>query len=214
LTRGVQGRFLFVGERLCLDFVNTRVVVHNQLVDLLQGFPDWVEWSLEAKFLNPSQARQALRRWKRSPQTPGALEVAKAFRESLRLAVEHAVRRDRIPESSISQINALLRHPIGYSVLAYDQDRLEMERRLVFNEPIHLVVPVAESAADLFSHGDWSLIKKCENPACVLYFYDTTKNRARRWCSMNLCGNRMKVAAFYRRHRHARAGQTIPDVSQ
>jgi len=79
LTRGVQGRFLFVGERLCLDFVNTRVVVHNQLVDLLQGFPDWVEWSLEAKFLNPSQARQALRRWKRSPQTPGALEVARHF---------------------------------------------------------------------------------------------------------------------------------------
>jgi len=214
LTRGVQGRFLFVGERLCLDFVNTRVVVHNQLVDLLQGFPDWVEWFLEAKVLNSSQARQALRRWKGSPQASGAFEVVKAFRESLRMVVEHAVRRDRIPESSISQINALLRHPIGYSVLAYDQDRLEMERRLVFNEPIHLVVPVAESAADLFSHGDWSLIKKCENPACVLYFYDTTKNRARRWCSMNLCGNRMKVAAFYRRHRHARAGQTIPDVSQ
>jgi len=206
LTRGTQGRFLFVGERLCLDFVNTRVVLHSQFVELLQGLPDWVEWSLEAKVLNPSQARQALRRWKRSPQTPGALEVAKAFRESLRLAVEHVVRRDRIPQSSISQINALLRHPIGYSVLACGQDRLEMQRRLVFDEPIHLLVPIAESAADLFSHADWSLIKKCENPACVLYFCDTTKNHARRWCSMNLCGNRMKVAAFYRRHSNTKPG--------
>jgi predicted RNA-binding Zn ribbon-like protein len=204
LTRGTQGGFLFVGERLCLDFVNTRVVVHSQLVDLLQGFPDWVEWSVEAKVLNPRQARQALRRWKGSPQTTAALEVARAFRESLRLAVEHTVRRDRIPEGSISQINALLRHPITYSVLAYGQDRLEMQRRLVFDEPIHLLVPIAESAADLFSHGDWRLIKKCENSACVLYFYDTSKNHARRWCSMNLCGNRMKVAAFYRRHRNAK----------
>ena len=214
LTRGVQGRFLFVGERLCLDFVNTRGVVHSQLVDLLQGFPDWVEWSLEAKVLNSSQARQALRHWKGSRQTAGAFDLAKAFRESLRLAVEQAVRRDRIPESSISEINALLRHPIGYSVLAYGQDQLEMQRRLVFDEPIHLLVPVAESAADLVSHGDWSLIKKCENPACVLYFYDTTKNHARRWCSMSLCGNRMKVAAFYRRRRNTKAEQMIPDVSQ
>ena len=95
----------------------------SQLVDLLQGFSDWVEWSLEAKVLNPSQARQALRRWKGSPQIAGALEVAKAFRESLRLAVEHTVRRDRIPESSIRRINALLRRPIGYSVLACGEDR-------------------------------------------------------------------------------------------
>ena len=56
LTRGVQGRFLFIGERLCLDFVNTRVVVRSQLVDLLQGFADWVDWSLAAKVVNPSQA--------------------------------------------------------------------------------------------------------------------------------------------------------------
>jgi predicted RNA-binding Zn ribbon-like protein len=179
--------------------------VNGQLVDLLQGFPDWVEWSLKAKVLNPNQARLALRRWKRSPQAAGALEVAKRFRESLRLAVEHILGRERVPRSSVSQINALLRHPIGYSILTYGQDRLEMQRGLVFNEPSHLLVPVAESAADLFSHGDLSLIKKCENPACVLYFYDTTKNHARRWCSMNLCGNRMKVAAFYRRHRNAKA---------
>ena len=197
--------FLFVGERLCLDFVDTRIAVHGQLVDLLRRFPDWVEWSLEAKVLNRNQARQALRRWKGSAQAADALEVAKAFRESLRMAVERIVGRERVPESSVSQINALLRHPIGYSVLAHGQDRLELQRRLVFNEPIHLLVPVADSAADLFSHGDWSLIKKCDNPACVLYFYDTTKNHARRWCSMSLCGNRMKVAAFYRRHRKAKA---------
>jgi predicted RNA-binding Zn ribbon-like protein len=206
----VQGRFLFVGERLSLDFVNTRVVVHGQLVDLLQDFLDWVEWSLEAKVLNPSQARQALRRWKGKPQAARALEVANAFRESLRLAVKHIVGRDRVPESSITQINALLRHPIRYPILAYGQDRLEMQRRLVFDKPIHLLVPVAESAAELFSQGDLSLIKKCDNPACVLYFYDTTKNHARRWCSMNLCGNRMKVAAFYRRNRTVKGPSNTP----
>ena len=55
LTRGVQGRFLFVGERLCLDFVNTRVVVHSQLVDLLQGFSDWLECRLRLRSLIPAR---------------------------------------------------------------------------------------------------------------------------------------------------------------
>jgi len=214
LTRGVQGRFLFIGERLCLDFVNTRVVVRSQLVDLLQGFADWVDWSLAAKVVNPSQAKHALRCWKRSLKATGALEAAKAFRESLRGAVERIAKGESVPVDTISRTNALLRHPIRYSILAYVQHRLETQRRLVFDEPIHLLAPVAESAADLFSNGDWSLIKKCENPACVLYFYDTTKNHARRWCSMNLCGNRMKVAAFYRRRRNTKAEQMIPDVSQ
>jgi len=38
-------------------------------------------------------------------------------------------------------------------------------------------VPVAESAMDLLCDGDPTLVRKCENPACVLYFYDATKNR-------------------------------------
>jgi predicted RNA-binding Zn ribbon-like protein len=205
LTRGARGRFLFVGERLCLDFVNTRIVVNGQLVELLQGFPDWVEWSLEARALNPGQARQALRRWKGTPQAAGAFEVAKAFRESLRGAAERIATGGKVPENAINRINAVLRHPVYYSSLAPSREGLEVYRHLVYDKPIQLLVPVGESAADLFSHGDLSLIKKCDNPACVLYFYDTTKNHARRWCSMNLCGNRMKAAAFYERHRNAKA---------
>ncbi|MCI0410524.1 MAG: CGNR zinc finger domain-containing protein, partial [Acidobacteria bacterium] len=54
---------------------------------------------------------------------------------------------------------------------------------------------------DLLSEGDLTLVRKCENPACILYFHDTTKNHARRWCSMRACGNRAKVAAHYRRRR-------------
>jgi predicted RNA-binding Zn ribbon-like protein len=53
----------------------------------------------------------------------------------------------------------------------------------------------------LLRMADLTLIKKCKNPACVLYFYDTTKNHARNWCSMQLCGNREKVAAYFRRKR-------------
>jgi hypothetical protein len=54
---------------------------------------------------------------------------------------------------------------------------------------------------DLLCYADPSLVKKCEDAACVLFFYDTTKNHSRRWCSMSVCRNRMKVAAHYQRLR-------------
>jgi predicted RNA-binding Zn ribbon-like protein len=64
-----------------------------------------------------------------------------------------------------------------------------------------LLVPIAEAAADLLCAGNFEYLRKCENPACVLLFYDTTKNHRRRWCSMAACGNRAKVAQFYQRQR-------------
>ncbi|RDI42529.1 CGNR zinc finger domain-containing protein [Nocardia mexicana] len=42
-------------------------------------------------------------------------------------------------------------------------------------------------------------IKQCAHPQCVLYFYDTSKNGARRWHSMTTCGNRAKAARHYAR---------------
>ncbi len=75
----------------------------------------------------------------------------------------------------------------------------EKRFRAEFREPAQLLWPVAESACDLLCYADLTLVKKCENPICVLFFYDTTKNHSRRWCSMSVCGNRMKVAAHYQR---------------
>ncbi|MEK8104393.1 CGNR zinc finger domain-containing protein [Micromonospora sp. M12] len=40
-------------------------------------------------------------------------------------------------------------------------------------------------------------------PACVLHFYDTSRNGTRRWCSMDGCGGRAKAARHYQRHRAA-----------
>lgn len=61
------------------------------------------------------------------------------------------------------------------------------------------VTLLAEAAARLLTEKDLTLVRRCENPACVLHFYDTSRNHRRRWCSMDICGNRMKVAAHYRR---------------
>ena len=66
-------------------------------------------------------------------------------------------------------------------------------------KPEDLFAPLAHSAATLFAEADRNRIRKCGQ--CVLHFYDTSKKGTRRWCSMQLCGNRAKVAAYAARRR-------------
>ncbi|MEV0292639.1 CGNR zinc finger domain-containing protein [Nocardia sp. NPDC050710] len=47
--------------------------------------------------------------------------------------------------------------------------------------------------------GTWPRLKTCREPSCRWAFYDHSRNHGRTWCSMNVCGNRVKVRAAQRR---------------
>ncbi|MBV9226183.1 MAG: CGNR zinc finger domain-containing protein [Acidobacteriaceae bacterium] len=51
----------------------------------------------------------------------------------------------------------------------------------------------------MFSDTDPARVRQCES--CVIHFYDTSKKRTRRWCNMQICGNKQKVAAYAQRQR-------------
>lgn len=57
----------------------------------------------------------------------------------------------------------------------------------------------AQSYLELLSEAP-ERIRQCAHPSCVLYFYDTSKNGTRRWCSMKTCGNRAKAQRFQQSH--------------
>lgn len=196
-----ESKFIFVGNHRCLDFINTRIVDKGSPVDMLVDFSDMVNWLVQAQVLEEKEANEELLKWNGKPEGKDVFEQALAFRAVLYDMVERIVKGKPIQQSTIEEINKMLRHRVGYTQLTRVRSRFETRFHVESGNPIQLIVPVAESANDLLCYGDLSLIKKCENPVCVLYFYDVSKNHARRWCSMNICGNRMKVAAHYRRHR-------------
>jgi predicted RNA-binding Zn ribbon-like protein len=79
--------------------------------------------------------------------------------------------------------------------------RNSLSKELWFDpqEPEDLFAPLAHSAATLFAEACRERVRKCAQ--CVLHFHDTSKKGTRRWCSMRLCGNRLKVAAYAARRR-------------
>lgn len=63
--------------------------------------------------------------------------------------------------------------------------------------------PIGEllmSVTGAMAAGNWNRLKVCANDACQSAFYDSSRNRSGRWCSMATCGNRMKGRAYRQRH--------------
>jgi predicted RNA-binding Zn ribbon-like protein len=194
-------RFLFIGNYLCLDFINTEMVVERRPVDCLSGFDRLIAWLVQAQTLDRRKAEEILSRWNGSRDAETTFQRALGFRTTLRDMAGRIVKGQSVPQSAIAQINEWLRYQNGHAELKRSKAGFEKRFQAGLDAPAQLLWPVAESACDLLCYGDLSLVKKCENAACVLFFYDTTKNHSRRWCSMSFCGNRMKVAAHYQRLR-------------
>ncbi|WP_235878822.1 CGNR zinc finger domain-containing protein [Saccharopolyspora karakumensis] len=62
---------------------------------------------------------------------------------------------------------------------------------------------LAAAVATVRITGEVDRIKRCPAEDCGWVFWDSTKNRSRRWCSMQVCGNRSKARAFASRRRPA-----------
>lgn len=217
---------LFVGNALWLDFVNTRYIVRNRPVDVLVSFAALVEWLAESAALSADDARAAIARWDGTAEGADLLKEALALRDALRDLADLFATGTQAPQASdraggrdagapaaiavaVAAINGILRANVSYDELTPVPDqtgpvvRYARHARLTGSAPLRLLAPLADSASELLCGGDPSRVHRCGNPKCVLYFYDTTRNRRRLFCSPAGCGNRVKAAARYRRSRES-----------
>ncbi|MEW7847324.1 CGNR zinc finger domain-containing protein [Massilia aurea] len=96
-------------------------------------------------------------------------------------------------------LNRYLEALASTPVLEWKETQPQLARRGAGASPERALGILAESVAALLAEGEFSLVRQCEHPECVLWFYDRTKSHRRRWCSMALCGNRHKAAEFRKR---------------
>jgi predicted RNA-binding Zn ribbon-like protein len=185
--------FVFLGDHPVLDFLNSLPRVNGELVDLWNDDEDVLRWLAHAGIrANGSAEMEPL----------ALLHAARLLREIIHKAIE---RRKSEKPVDVRPLNAFLAKCESHlELITLPQRSLEVERRWEARTPEQLLAPIAEAAAELLATGDFDLVRECEDQECVLWFYDRTKSHQRRWCSMAICGNRNKVAAFReRQQRHA-----------
>jgi predicted RNA-binding Zn ribbon-like protein len=191
--------FLFVGNELALDFLNTRPVQNGEPSELLPDFSALLRWFQAAGVLNSRQVGSLQRQWGGSANARRTTEAMRQLREKLRKDILDWERSGSVQHSTQGQLNKLMaEHPMRSRLRTNGKSYLT-ELWFKPREPEDLFAPLAHSAATLFVTADRKRVRKCAQ--CVLHFYDTSKKGTRRWCRMQLCGNRLKVAAYATRRR-------------
>ena len=191
--------FLFVGNHLALDFLNTCPVQDGEPTELLPDFDALLRWFHASGLLTSHELRNLLQEWGESVRAQRVVEAVRELRERLRNEVLSWKRRGTVHHSTIDELNRLLaEHPMRTRLKGIGS-ALSTELWFEPRRPEDLFAPLAHGAARLFANVDRNRVRKCGQ--CVLHFYDTSKKGTRRWCSMQLCGNRLKVAAYAARER-------------
>lgn len=194
-----RGPFIFVGDRLALDLVNTRLHAPAPPTELLRDEIDLASWAEAAALPYADALRQQL---DASPPPLRATIVSdvKMLREAIHEGIEQWTTGQLDPRN-VDAINRALARAPRYLQLRTGRGGITGE--LVASAPAidRLFADVARSAAQLIRSTTPKRVKHCEGPTCSLVFYDGSKPGTRRWCSMALCGRDAKVRALRSRRR-------------
>ncbi|MBV8808616.1 MAG: CGNR zinc finger domain-containing protein [Acidobacteriaceae bacterium] len=198
--------FLFLGNQLVLDFLNTCPVQNGEPTELLQDFGALLGWFQAANLLRSREAANLQQRWGESSRARRVVKAMQELREKIRRDVLAWERGGPVHHSAAGELNRLMAdHPMR-TRLKTNENGSSTELYFEPRQPEDLFAPLAHSAAMLFANVDRKRVRKCDE--CVLHFHDTSKKGTRRWCSMLLCGNRQKVAAYADRQRLRRRRMT------
>ncbi|WP_340558554.1 CGNR zinc finger domain-containing protein [Streptomyces sp. GSL17-111] len=174
------------GEPLAVDLLNTRWIDGGTPHDLLTGVDGLAVW-----LADPSVSRAL--GGQPVPATPDTLDGLRAARAALAAVIDTPSPDDAARDA----LNAVLAHGRVRRTLEPNGPRSRVEvddaswypAWLAADNYLHLVTEHPER------------LRACANDACVLHFYDVSRNGTRRWCSMAGCGNRAKAHRHHTRHR-------------
>lgn len=186
---GIPAEAPRVGDHLAMDLLNTQARSEGQVVDYWNTGADVLRW-LERHHVAPAAKR---------PRVASADLLAQG--KQLRTVVHDLIAARKAGQDvDVDRLNKYLQGYLTAPQLLRDSDGHFTLARSPHGDAIaSLLGPVAEATAQLLVDGDFALVKQCEHPDCILWFYDRTKSHKRRWCSMALCGNRYKAAQFRKR---------------
>jgi predicted RNA-binding Zn ribbon-like protein len=188
--------FVFVGDHPAVDFANTLVISGDQLTDLLQDWTDVVNWLGRTKQSTDSRLQTP------SSRSKEAVKSVVNLRQDWKAELDRLVAGGKVSDDFIEKLNRFLAEDLSHEILHKSGKtgfHLDRSASQLSGEKLALVL-IARQIAHFLAEANFAYLHRCANTtSCVLYFYDTTKNHRRQWCSVATCGNRHKVAQFRKR---------------
>lgn len=195
------------GGYLALDFANT---VHDFNAeterDEVVDYGALVTWSERTGILSGAEARELHEEGRRHPRkAESVLGEARDLRRKI-YETFAAIARGETPKPSLLRSlerewasamthATLVARPAGVAWTWGNSGALD-----------RMLWPIVGSAVELVTSPDAARVRQCDANDCTWLFLDKTKNKSRRWCDMDSCGNREKARRHYRKRRGSHAG--------
>ena len=199
------GSLDLIADDLALNFANT---------ESGRGFPSHqnhfraaanvVEWLRHAKALSVEETAWLRKRVaERADLAADLLAQAVALRVAIHDIGAALGRRAKPPEAALANLSALHARCVAKAELAPGAVSCHWLWNVRASPVEAALGPIALAAVRLFTEGDFHRIRECGGHACGWLFYDRSKNNRRRWCEMEVCGNRAKQRRLAARRREA-----------
>ena len=200
--------FELSGGALCLDFVNTLGDRGRPETEKLAGYPDLLAFAGQAGLLTAGEAARLSRRAERDPRAAAAaLGLGRDLREALYRIFSALAAGGPPGDADLERLNGALPAALSHLRLERRGTELVWGWTLAEGSLETPLWPILRSAAELLTAEERLRVRECAGTACTWLFLDLSRNRSRRWCSMETCGNRAKAHRHYRRKNEPGAGE-------
>ena len=205
--------FRYVGERVCLDFIDTvsgrlpnprsgrRDYIDRIETERLADFGDLLSWARGADLLSKAELAELESEAGKAPASATrVLNRARLLREAMYRVFKAAIEEWSPEASDLDVLNRELATVRSQERLVRSGERFAWSWSGSQAAGLDRVLyPILRSAAELLTGDDLDRVAQCGGEDCHWLFLDTSRNRSRRWCDMAECGNRAKVRRFRER---------------
>jgi predicted RNA-binding Zn ribbon-like protein len=188
-----------IGGELCLAFTDTvDWRKSDRPEELLTSYADLVSWGRQVELLTDDDADHLLEQAREQRAEANAvLQRAIVLREAMYRIFE-AVADDRAPApEDLDVLNRALSETLARLRLIPTAQGLDWGWADGEAALDRMLWSVVRRAADLLTSARLERVGQC--PGCGWLFLDRSRNRSRRWCTMEVCGNRAKARRHYER---------------
>jgi predicted RNA-binding Zn ribbon-like protein len=188
------GSLALIGGELAFDFTNTSSgrgwPTHQEHLRSAQNVVDWAQ---HAKLLGPADFEWLQAAVSANPRLgERMLQRALELRENIfAIAFEIAAGRPA-PKPHVDKLTQTHAACLACAKLTLIEGRYFWSWTPRESAIEAVLGPIALSALTTLTQADLSRVKQCQGDKCGWLFFDTTKNKSRRWCEMEVCGNRAK----------------------
>jgi len=185
------------GGRLCIDFVNT---IHDRFAAIAEDYlatpGRYEEWARRAGALDPGEEILLPRP---GEETARLMSDIRGLRDALHVLLTAWIDNIAFPADALRTANDWLLCARSDQVLASDGQLLLSGRRGDALVPLKRVALDLVDTLAMAREGAFKLERCANHGSCGWLFADTSKNKQRRWCSMQTCGAISKMAALRQR---------------